>query len=350
MLKVQTLDKISSKGLDLLPREQYEVATEIPEPDAIILRSFKMHDMQLPESLKAVARAGAGINNIPIDKCTEKGIVVFNTPGANANGVKELVLTGMFIASRDIPKGLEWVKSQIDQGDQVPKLIEKKKSTFSGPEIKGKTLGIIGLGAIGAMVANDAEALGMDVIGYDPFISVESAWGLSSNIARAEGLESVLSKADYLSIHVPLTDKTRGMFDEEKFSMMKKGIRIMNFARGGLVDNTALASAIDEGIVAKYVTDFPDAEVMKLKNVIPLPHLGASTPESTDNCATMGVDQLRDYLEKGNITNSVNFPECSMSLSGDTRLIIANMNVPNMLGQITTFLADKNIKIGRAHV
>ncbi|MCP4134169.1 MAG: phosphoglycerate dehydrogenase [bacterium] len=345
MFKIQTLNKISSVGLDLLPHEQYEHASEITNPDAILVRSAKMHDLELPDSLKAVARAGAGVNNVPIEKCSEKGIVVFNTPGANANGVKELALLGLFLSSRKVAKGIEWAQSLKGKGDEVPKLIEKGKSDFAGPEIKGKTLGVIGLGAIGVMVANDAHALGMNVMGRDPFISVDAAWGLSRAVKKAVSLDNLIAEADYISLNIPLNDKTKGMINKDKFAIMKKGVRILNYARGGLVNNADLLEAIDQGIVAAYVTDFPDEELLGNDNVIPIPHLGASTPESEDNCAIMASKQIMDFLENGNIVNSVNFPECVLAPSGTKRIIIANKNVPNMIGQITHVLAehDKNI-------
>lgn len=345
MYKILTLNKISPVGLENLPRDMYEIASEIMHPDGIIVRSFKMHDMELPTSLKVIARAGAGVNNIPIDKCTEKGIVVMNTPGANANSVKEIVLAGLFISSRKIVNGIIWAKDLIGNGDQVPKMIEKGKSRFAGPEIYGKTLGVIGLGAIGVKVANDAMALGMDVIGYDPFISVESAWGLSRNVKRANVLETLIQESDYITIHVPLLDSTKGMIDKQRFGLMKKGVRILNFSRNGLVNNEDLKEAITGGIVTAYVTDFPDENLLKMDNVISIPHLGASTAEAEDNCAVMAVNQIRNYIEYGNITNSVNFPECSMPQSGITRLVIANKNIPNMVGQVTTFLAGENINI-----
>ena len=345
MFKIQTLNKISQTGLDLLPHENFEYASEIGNPDGIILRSFKMHDMELPESLKAIARAGAGVNNIPIDKCSEQGIVVFNTPGANANGVKELVLLGLMISSRKVFRGLKWAKSLSKGCEDVSKTIEKGKSDFSGQEIKGKKFGIIGLGAIGVMVANDAEALGMEVSGYDPFMSVDAAWGLSRSVKKAASLDSIIAESDYLSIHVPLNDKTRGMLNKEKFEMMKKGMRILNFARGDLVNNTDLKQAIDQGIVEMYVTDFPNKELLDNDHIIPIPHLGASTPESEENCAIMASNQIRDYLENGNIINSVNFPECVLAQSGTKRLLIANKNVPNIIGQFTSILAQENINI-----
>lgn len=345
MFKIQTLNKISPVGLENFPRDDYEIASEMPNPDAIILRSYKMHDMELPANLKAVGRAGAGTNNIPIDKCTEQGIVVFNTPGANANSVKELVLMSLFLSSRRICDGINWAKSLDGKGAEVPKLIEKGKSNYAGPEIKGKTLGVIGLGAIGVMVANDATALGMDVVGFDPFISVDSAWGLSRSVQRAVSLDVLIAESDYLSLHVPLNDKTRGLINKEKFAIMKQGVRIMNFARGGLVNNEDLKEALADGKVSIYVTDFPDEPLLSEPSVIPCPHLGASTPEAEDNCATMAVAQVRDYLEKGNIKNSVNFPECDMAASAPWRLVVANRNVPKMVGQITTILADAGVNI-----
>ncbi len=346
MFKIQTLNKISTKGLDLLPRDSYEYASEIVNPDGIVLRSFSMHDMQLPDSLKAVARAGAGVNNIPIDKCSEKGIVVFNTPGANANAVKEMTLMGLFIASRKVFRGINWAKSLYGKGEEVPKLIEKGKSDFTGPEIKGKKLGIIGLGAIGVMVANDAEALGMEVLGYDPFVSVESAWKLSRTVKRAPNIENLLSQCDFISLHVPLNEHTKGFINKAKFEAMKKGVRLLNFARGGLVVDSDLIEAINNQTVEMYVTDFPTEELLNLESVIPIPHLGASTPESEENCAVMAVNQLRDFLENGNIVNSVNFPDCSLPRSERQRIIIANKNIPSIIGQYTAILSNKQINIG----
>jgi len=345
MYKVLTLNNISPVGLDLFPRNKYEVASEIPNPDAVVVRSFEMHKMELPVSLKAVARAGAGVNNIPVDKCTEKGIVVFNTPGANANSVKELVLTGMLISSRRIVEGINWARSLAGKGDEVTKLIEKGKSNFEGPELKGKRLGVIGLGAIGVMVANSAVALGMRVLGYDPFISVDSAWYLSTRVKRAKVLESLLANSDYITIHVPLLDSTKAMINKERFSIMKKGARLLNYSRNGIVNNQDLKAALADGTLAAYITDFPDEDLLKLDNVICLPHLGASTPEAEDNCATMAVSQIRDFLEYGNIKNSVNFPECELNFSGKRRLLVINRNVPNMVGQITTILAQEKINI-----
>ena len=345
MYNLQTLNKISSAGLDIVLRSGYEVASEILNPDAILVRSASMHDMQIPESVKAIARAGAGVNNIPVNACAEKGIVVFNTPGANANGVKELVLAGMFLASRNVIPGVQWAKTLTGKGDEVPKLVEKGKSAFAGPEIKGKRLGVIGLGAIGVMVANDAVALGMQVTGYDPYISVEAAWGLSSNVQRARSLESLLAESDYVTMHLPLNDKTKGMINRERLAIMKKGIYLLNFSRSGLVKNDDLFAAFTDGVVAAYVTDFPDEELLKNDKVIAIPHLGASTPEAEDNCAVMAVNQVRNFLERGNIKNSVNFPDCDLGIPTGDRIIIANKNVPNMVGQITTLLASEKINI-----
>jgi D-3-phosphoglycerate dehydrogenase len=345
MLKIQTLNQISPKGLDRFPRDSYEVASEFSSPDAIVVRSFKMHDMEFPSNLKAIGRAGAGVNNIPIDRCTQEGIVVFNTPGANANAVKELVLTGMLIASRDIIGGVEWVQSIKDKEDVV-KLVEKGKSNFAGNELKGKTLGVIGLGAIGAMVANSALELGMDVIGYDPYISVEAAWELSSSIQKATGLETLLSQVDYISIHVPLLDSTKDMFNSKTFAMMRDGVKIMNFARGGLVNNSDIKEAISSGRVSCYVTDFPTSDLLGVKGIIPIPHLGASTTESEENCAVMASNQIIDYLENGNIRNSVNFPKCYLSKKEDgQRITISNRNEPNMISEVTAILAKNSINI-----
>jgi len=345
MYKIQTLNKIDEKGLKLFPADAYEVDGEVTNPEGIVLRSYKMHDMELPSSLKAIARAGAGVNNIPIDKCTDKGIVVFNTPGANANAVKELVIAGLLLSSRNIAGGIEWAKTLKGEGDNVAALVEKGKSNFAGNEIKGKTLAIIGLGAIGVLVPNAAEALDMNVIGFDPYISVEHAWELNHNIARAESIESLLAQADYVTLQIPLMDKTKNFIDAEKIAMMKDGVRILNFARGGLVSNTDLKPALESGKVGWYVTDFPDADVINMKNVIAIPHLGASTEESETNCAVMAVREVRDYLENGNVRNSVNFPDVIMNRNGGARILIANKNVPNMVSQISTLLVGYGVNI-----
>ena len=348
MFKIQTLNKISAEGLANFPRDDYEIASEILNPDAILLRSADMHSMELPASVKAVARAGAGVNNIPIPAMTEKGVVVFNTPGANANAVKELVIAALLFSSRPVHKAAEWAKTLAGKGDEIPDLAEKGKSQFVGPEIKGKTLGVIGLGAIGAMVANTAIELGMDVIGYDPYISVDAAWSLSRAVHKAESLESLLSKSDYVSLHIPQTNDTKGFINTDRINMMKKGVRLLNFARGGLVVNKDVIAAIEAGKIAQYITDFTDEELLANDKVICLPHLGASTPEAEDNCAFMAVKQLKDFLERGNIVNSVNFPKTYLDAqipAGGTRLCIANKNVPNMVGQISTILADAKLNI-----
>lgn len=345
MFKIQTLNNISEKGLELLPKDTYEVANDCANPEGILVRSAKMHGMEFPPSLKAIARAGAGVNNIPVDECSEKGIVVFNTPGANANGVKELVLAGLLLSSRKIVEGIQWTKSLKGKGDEVPKLVEKGKGEFAGPEILGKKLGVIGLGAIGVLVANAANSLGMDVQGYDPYMSIDAAWGLSRDVHRVVNLDSLLAECDYITIHVPLLEETKNMLNKDKFALMKKGVRILNFSRGELVNNTDLIEAIKDGIVAAYVTDFPSEELIDVENVITIPHLGASTPESEDNCAMMAVQQLRNYLEHGNIKNSVNFPDCEMTRTTNYRTVVAHRNIRNMVGQITTILAHADINI-----
>jgi D-3-phosphoglycerate dehydrogenase / 2-oxoglutarate reductase len=348
MYKIQTLNKIASEGLAKFPRDDYEIASEILNPDAILLRSADMHEMTLPATVKAIARAGAGVNNIPVPKMTEQGIVVFNTPGANANAVKELVIAALLFSSRPVIAANKWAAGLSGKGDEIPDLAEKGKSQFVGPEIMGKTLGVVGLGAIGAMVANNAVDLGMNVIGFDPFISVDAAWSLSRAVQKAESLDALLAKADYLTIHVPQTNDTKGFINADKIAVMKKGVRLLNFARGGLVVNKDILAALDSGKVACFVTDFADEELLKNDKVICLPHLGASTPEAEDNCAFMAVDQLRDFLENGNIINSVNFPKTKLDEaipSGGARLCIANKNVPNMVGQITTVLANEKMNI-----
>jgi len=345
MYKIQMLNKIATCGLDLLPEDSYTISTDEANPDAILVRSANMLDMELPKNLKAIARAGAGVNNIPIDKCTEKGIVVFNTPGANSNGVKELVIASLLLSSRKIVKGIEWAQSLKGKGDEVPKLVEKGKSQFEGPEIKNKKIGVIGLGAIGVMVANDCVSLGMEVMGYDPYISVKAAWGLSSSVIRATSLDHLLSTCDYITLHIPLTEETKNTLNKEKFEIMKKGIRIINLARGGLVSNKDLLEAIKNGTVACYVTDFPEDELLGVDEIITIPHLGASTPESEENCAVMAVNQIKDYLETGMIKNSVNFPDCDMLPTDKTRIITVHRNIPNMIGQMTTILAANKINI-----
>ena len=343
MFNILTLNKIAKCGLDQL-NDNYKITDDANvDADGIILRSFKMHDMELPESLKAVARAGAGTNNIPIDKCSEKGIVVFNTPGANANAVKELVIAGMLLASRDVIGGVAWANTLT--GDDVDKQVEKGKSNFAGCEIKGKTLGIIGLGAIGILVANAAYALGMEVIGYDPYLSVDSALKLSRHVKKANSPEEVYAAADYITIHVPLMDSTRNTINAETIAQMKDGVIILNFARGGLVDTEALKTALADGTITEYITDFPDGEVIELENVICIPHLGASTPESEDNCAEMAAIELKQYLEYGIIKNSVNFPNCDAPYTGKARIALLHKNVSGMVGAITNILSADALNI-----
>jgi len=344
MFRIQTLNKIAPVGLEQFSRDNYEIASDIPNPDAIIVRSADMNDMQIPSSVTAIARAGAGYNNIPVKRCSESGIVVFNTPGANANAVKELALAAMLISSRNIVGGINWAASEAGNPD-IADLVEKEKSKFTGPEIKGKTLGVIGLGAIGVMVANDAKALGMKVIGFDPYISVDAAWHLSSDVARADSLESLLSKSDYVTLHIPQSDATKGILNAEKFQIMKKGARIINFSRNALVKDKDVVEALEAGKIGCYVTDFPTPELISCKKVICIPHLGASTPEAEDNCAIMAVRQIIDYLELGAICNSVNFAACKLDQRYPHRLLVINRNIPNMVGQITTSLASANINI-----
>ena len=340
-MNILTLNKISKVGTDRLT-DDYIVGDDVKNPEGILVRSASMHDYEMPDSTLAIARAGAGVNNIPVDKCSEKGIVVFNTPGANANAVKELAIAALLLASRSVTEGVQWAKGLT--GDDVAKQVEKGKSQFVGPEIMGKKLGVIGLGAIGVHVANAAIALGMEVYGYDPYLSIQSAWSLSHHVTKAT-LNDIYAECDYITLHVPLTEQTREFINKTSISLMKDGVRIINMARGGLVNEADLAAALDEGKVAKYVTDFPDTNTLTLKNTICIPHLGASTPESEDNCAIMAVNQLREYLENGNIINSVNFPAVDMPRSGKARLCIFHQNVPAILSNISTAIAEDNINI-----
>ncbi len=344
MYKIQTLNKISPLGLNLFGRDNYEVASEISNPDAILLRSYKLPPDEIPASVKAIARAGAGVNNVPVTECTERGLVVFNTPGANANSVKELVIAGLLLSSRRIHEGINWIEAQKPD-ENIGKLVEKEKSLFAGGEIRGKRLGIVGLGAIGVLVANAAIDLGMEVYGYDPFISVSAAWGLSSRAVRCESLDQMLGSCDYVTLHVPLNDETRNLINAERLKRAKKGLRILNFSRDALVDSSAVTSALESGVLAQYVTDFPVPELLGVKGVLSIPHLGASTTEAEDNCAIMAAEQLKDFLETGNIRNSVNFPACSLEPSGGVRLLVANENVPNMLSQILTVLAEDKLNV-----
>lgn len=345
MYKIQTLNKIDEKGLALLSSDNYSISDDIKDPDAIILRSYKMHDMEIPSSVLAIARAGAGVNNIPLDKCTEKGIVVFNTPGANANGVKEMVIAGLLLSSRKIIEANIWAQTLKGKGEEVGKLVEKGKSAFAGPEIQGKKLGVVGLGAIGVLVANAAVALGMEVYGVDPFLSVEAAWGLSPSVHKAKSKEEVFALCDYVSLHLPLNDKTKGMVNKTILDQVRPGFRLLNFARDGLVDDTDLLAALDSGKIERYVTDFPTDAVLGHEKVLPIPHLGASTPESEINCAVMAANQMKDFLENGNVHNSVNIASCSMVRGKGARILIINDNIPKMLSQILGILADNGINI-----
>lgn len=344
MYKIATLNNISPKGL-ICFNDKFNIVDETNEADGILVRSANMHDMEFSENLKAIARAGAGVNNIPVEQCSEAGIVVFNTPGANANAVKELVLAGLFLSSRKIARAIEWANSLKGQED-IDKLVEKGKSQFTGSEIKGKTLAVIGLGAIGVMVANSASALGMKVIGFDPFISVRSALDLSRKIQLADKIEDVLSQAHYVTLHVPMMDATKKMINKEKLGLMREGVKILNFSRGGIVDDDALIEAINLGIVDRYVTDFPNNKLVGVENVVAIPHLGASTPESEENCAVMAVEEISDYLENGNITNSVNFPDCSLGVIITAgRIAVLHQNIPSMIGKITNMMGELNINI-----
>lgn len=339
MFNVQTLNKISAAGLSRLG-DNYTVADDVQNPDAVLVRSASLHEIEFPESLLAIARAGAGVNNIPLDKCEEKGIVVFNTPGANANAVKELVITALLISSRNVVGGIEWAKTLKGNGDAVGKLVEKGKSQFVGPEIKGKTLGVVGLGAIGILVANAAVALGMDVIGYDPFLSVDNALRLSHKVKHVVSLDEVFAGSDYITVHVPLTPETKGVINAENIAKMKDGVRIINYSRADLVVSADIAAAIESGKVAAYTTDFATDDILDVKGVIVTPHLGASTPESEDNCAQMAADEIKDYLENGNIKNSVTLPAVSAPRTGAARVTVIHKNVPNIITTVTAALSE----------
>ncbi|MHB8126499.1 MAG: phosphoglycerate dehydrogenase [Desulfitobacteriaceae bacterium] len=344
MFKINCLNPIANVGLDLFT-DKYEKIDSFNDANAALVRSASVHDLELPNSLEAIARAGAGVNNIPLDKCAESGIVVFNTPGANANGVKELVIAGLLISSRDIVGGVNWVSS-VKEDPEVAKLVEKQKSKFAGIEIKGKKLGVIGLGAIGVLVANVAHTLEMEVYGYDPFLSVNAAWNLSKDIKPSKSLEEICRECDFITVHVPSTDSTKGMLNKEAFAIMKDGVNILNFSRDSLINDDDMIEALKSGKVNKYVTDFPNPKVAAMEGVIGIPHLGASTNESEDNCAIMAVMQLMDYLENGNIKNSVNYPDCDMGVATQVgRIAINYKNKPNMLSQFTSTLAKENINI-----
>ena len=344
MFRYYCLNTISQMGLDQLD-ENYVATDKVEEADAILVRSAKMHEMQFSKELKVIARAGAGVNNIPLERCADEGIVVFNTPGANANGVKELVIAGMLLAARDIIGGINWVQEYEEDGD-IAKIAEKKKKAFAGTEIQGKKLGVIGLGAIGVLVANVAVSLGMEVYGYDPYVSVDSAWRLSEKIYHAKTVDEIYKECDYITVHVPALDDTKGMIDKNAISLMKKDVVILNFARDVLVNQEDIVDALVSEKVRCYVTDFPTKEIVGVKGAIVIPHLGASTEESEDNCAEMAAAEVRDFLENGNIKHSVNFPDCDMGVKGDgSRVTILHKNIPNMLGQFTGLMAEKNINI-----
>ncbi|MEE1144133.1 MAG: 3-phosphoglycerate dehydrogenase family protein [Acutalibacteraceae bacterium] len=345
MYNIKTLNKISPAGLDNFDRSKYTYGDDIASPDAIMVRSASMHDMEMPESLKAIARAGAGVNNIPLDKCSEQGIVVFNTPGANANAVKELVLAGLLLASRKVVAGIDWAKTLKGNGDEVGKMVEKGKSAFAGPEIAGKTLGVVGLGAIGILVANAARALGMNVYGYDPYLSVDAAWSLSRSVVHAKSLKEIYANCDYITVHVPLNSETKEMICEESIATMKDGVRILNFSRGALVASKDIIKALESGKVAAYVTDFPSDDVIGVDGVIAIPHLGASTPESEDNCAFMAANEIIGFLENGSIKNSVNMPNVELGDVTGGRICVIHKNVPNLLTSITGVVSAANINI-----
>jgi len=344
MYKYHCLNPISAVGLDQLDENYVNVETA-KGADAILVRSAKMHEMEFDKNLKVIARAGAGVNNIPLERCAEEGVVVFNTPGANANGVKELVIAGMLLAARDIIGGINWVQEYEEDGD-IAKITEKKKKVFAGTELEGKKLGVIGLGAIGVLVANAAVHLGMEVYGYDPYVSVDSAWRLSRNIHHAKTADEIYKECDYITVHVPALEDTKGMINKDAISLMKKGVVILNFARDVLVNQEDIVDALVSEKVRCYVTDFPTKEIVGVRGAIVIPHLGASTEESEDNCAKMAAAEVKDFLENGNITHSVNFPDCDMGAKGEgERITILHKNIPNMIGQFTALLAEKNMNI-----
>ena len=345
MYNIKTYNKISAIGLDEFDKTAYTCGDDVADPVGAIVRSAALHDVEFPDSLLAIARAGAGTNNIPVERCAEEGIVVFNTPGANANAVKELVIAGLLISSRRVIPAIKWAETLKGNGDEVGKMVEKGKGAFVGPEIKGKSIGVIGLGAIGVLVANAANALGMKVYGYDPYLSVDAAWNLTHNAIHAIELNEIYEKCDYITLHVPLTPDTKGLINKDTIAKCKDGVRILNFARGDLVNSTDLLAALDEGKVAAYVTDFPSDDVIGADGVIAIPHLGASTPESEDNCAKMAAAELIDYIENGNIVNSVNMPNISMPKSGDERICVIHKNVPSVINKITGVVSGGNINI-----
>lgn len=345
MYNVLTLNKIAACGTDLFDKSKYAFSEEMANPDAVLVRSASMHEMELPANLLAIARAGAGTNNIPTDKCTEKGIVVFNTPGANANAVKELVIAGLLMSSRKIPAAMDWIKTLKGKGDEVGKLVEKGKSQFAGPEIMGKKLGVIGLGAIGILVANAAAALGMEVYGCDPFLSVDNALKLSPKVQVVKSNKEIYEKCDYITLHVPLVPDTKGMINAEAIAAMKKTVRLLNFSRDALVEEQAIVDALANGGMACYVTDFATDGLIGVDGVVALPHLGASTPESEDNCAVMAVNELIDYIENGNIRNSVNFPNVEMAISGNAKICVLHKNVEGVINSITAPVSEAGLNI-----
>lgn len=345
MYKIKTMNKISPLGLAKLDTKLFTCGEDAENPDGILVRSASLLEMELPAALKAIARAGAGVNNVPVDRCSEAGIVVFNTPGANANAVKELVITGLFLTSRKIVEGIEWAQTLKGNGAEVAKMVEKGKGAYVGPEIEGKKLGVIGLGAIGVMVANAAYHLGMDVLGFDPYISVDAAWGLSRFVKKAKTIDEIFAESDYITIHVPLNPETKGMINKASLAAMKKGVKILNFSRADLVNIADIKIALENGQASCYVTDFPTDEALGVKGIIPIPHLGASTPESEDNCAVMAVEEVQDYLLNGNIKNSVNLPDVDLPKGANVRICIIHKNIPNMLGQISAVLGNENVNI-----
>jgi D-3-phosphoglycerate dehydrogenase len=340
--EILALNKISNIGTDLLDKSEYSLVTELNKPDAIILRSYNMHDMELPESLKCVARAGAGVNNIPIGKCSEKGIVVFNTPGANANAVKELVLAGLLMSSRKIYEGIKWSNTLTSD---VAKTVEKGKSNFGGHELAGKTIGIVGLGAIGVLVADICLALGMNVIGHDPMLSVGSAWKISPLVKRAKNIDTLYAESDFITLHIPYMDSTKNIINAGIFGKLKDGVKLLNFSRGELVNNEDLKTGLESKKIAYYITDFPCEALLNVENVITIPHLGASTEEAEDNCAVMAIRQMVDFLEEGSIHNSVNFPNCQMPRTTQTRICVFHKNIPDVIGSVTKIISSKKINI-----
>lgn len=342
-MKVKLFNKIANIGIDQFDKTKYEFSEDYENYDAVLVRSAKLHDVTFPSDLKCIARAGAGVNNIPLDTCSEQGIVVFNTPGANANAVKELTIAALLMASRKITKGIEWVKT-IEE-DDMSKVVEKGKSNFVGPEIAGKKLGVIGLGAIGVQVANAAAALDMDVFGYDPYISVKAAWTLKARVHHVQDIKQIFEECDYITVHVPFSEKTKNIVDAQGVEAMKDGVRVLNFARGGLIDDDAMVKALEAGKIGCYITDFPTQALMKFDTVIGLPHLGASTPESEDNCAVMAAQEIMEFLETGNITHSVNLPDVQLAQGAKYRICIVNRNIPDMIGSMSTNLASVGVNI-----